>query len=178
LRSTPAHNFVSTGWHVRSIRAAAAGLAATSILVAGCSVGGDHRAAGPTTTLITVDRWTAPTVNGAGTDSFCSVVTSVYQHMAQLPLAADNRIRSQFVGDYVSTAPAMVAAAPPAVAADAKLYFTSVAQILAALRNAGLDARRIAGSRVGSILLDPTVKAAGNNVIAFVQGNCHYTIGS
>ena len=147
------------------------------VLVAGCS-SGTHKATGPTTTLIKADTWSAPAVGGPSTSSFCTLVTAVYRHMAQVPFTANKQVRSQFVGDYVSTAPAMIASAPPAIASDARLYISSVAQILSALRNAGLDARNLAGGQVGSILVDPNVKSAGNNVISFVQANCHYTIGS
>ena len=158
------------------MRAPAAGLM-TIALAAGCS-SGTHRATAPTTTLIKVDRWTAPPVGGPSTTSFCTLVTAVYRHMAQVPFTANGQVRSQFVGDYVSTAPAMIASAPPAIASDARLYISSVAQILSALRDAGLDARKLAGGPIGSILVDPNVKTAGNNVISFVQVNCHYTIGS
>ena len=160
----------------KALRALAAGLFAIA-LAAGCS-SGTHRATGPTTTLIKVDTWTAPAVGGPGTASFCTLVTAVYRHMAQVPFTANKQVRSQFVGDYISTAPAMIASAPPAIASDARLYISSVAQILSALRSAGLDARNLAGGAVGSILVDPNVKAAGNNVISFVQANCHYTIGA
>lgn len=158
------------------MRPVAAFLVAITV-AAGCSSGA-HRATGPTTTLIKVDTWTAPVVGPPGTTSFCTLVTAVYRHMAQVPFTANKQVRSQFVGDYVSTAPAMIASAPPAIASDARLYISSVAQILSALRNAGLDAHNLAGGPVGSILVDPNVKAAGNNVISFVQFNCHYTIGA
>ena len=154
-----------------------AGLALATVIAAGCAGGGKPRATGPTTTLLTADYWSPPPVGPAGTDTFCALVVSVYKHMAQIPLAANTTIRSQIVGDYVSTAPLITAAAPPQVAADAKLYFSSVSNILSALRSAGLDPRKVPNGQIGSILLDPTVKSAGNNVFAFTQANCHYAIG-
>lgn len=153
----------------------AVGVAA--VVLAGACSGAAHKASGPTTTLVKVDTWTAPAVGAPGTSSFCTLVTAVYRHMAEVPFAADKKVRSQMVGDYVSTAPAMIASAPLAIASDARLYISSVAQILSALRSAGLNTRKLSGTQVGSILIDPNVKTAGNNVISFVQDNCHYTIG-
>lgn len=150
-----------------------------AVLVSSCSGGGHPRSTGPTTTLLTADRWSPPVVNGGpSTQNFCALAVSVYTHMAQLPFAATTRIKEQILGDYVSTAPMMVAAAPAPVADDAKVYITGVAVILGDLRDAGLNGKKITDPRVADLLLDPRVKAAGRNVIAFVQDNCHYSIGS
>lgn len=98
--------------------------------------------------------------------------------MVDSSFAATNKVREQILGDYVAEAPAMVGAAPAPVAADARLYITSVAVILADLQKAGLNGKKITDPKLAQLLLDPQVKAAGNNVIAFVRDNCHYAIGS
>lgn len=152
---------------------------AVAVLAASCSAGGHPRSTGPTTTLLTADRWSPPALTGGpSTQNFCAVVVAVYMHMAQLPFAATTKVKEQILGDYVSTAPTMVAAAPPPVAADAKVYIPGVAVILGDLRDAGLNGKKITDPRVADLLLDPRVKAAGRNVISFVQDNCHYSIGS
>ena len=115
---------------------------------------------------------------GPSTQNFCTAVVAVYRHMTQLPFASTAKVKEQILGDYVSETPAMVAAAPPAVAADARLYLTAVAVILDDLQKAGLNGKKITDPRLADLLLDPKVKASGRNVIAFVQDNCHYTIGS
>lgn len=150
-----------------------------AVSVAACGGGAHPRSSGPTTTLLTVDRWTPPDLTGGpSTQNFCTAVVAVYRHMADSSFAATNKVRGQILGDYVAEAPAMVGAAPAPVAADARLYITSVAVILADLQKAGLNGKRITDPRLAQLLLDPQVKAAGNNVITFVQDNCHYTIGS
>ena len=152
-------------------------LAALALAAGACS-GGHPRSSGPTTTLLTRDRWTPPALTGGpSTQNFCTAVVAVYRHMAQLP-SATTSVKEQILGDYVSEAPTMVAEAPPAVAADARLYIPGVAVILGDLQNAGLNGKKITDSRIAELLLDPKVKAAGSNVIAFVQANCNYTIGS
>lgn len=143
--------------------------------------GGSHRprASGPTTTLVTVDRWVPPVITGGpGTDNFCTAVVSVYKHMAELSFAANDKVRKQFLGDYVREAPVMIASAPPAIAPDAKLYIESVSEILGDLQRAGLNGKEITDPQLAQLLLDPKVKAAGSNVIGFVQANCHYYIGT
>ena len=143
--------------------------------------GGGHRPreTGPTTTLVTVDRWSPPLLNGGPSkDNFCTAVVATYRHMAQLPFAANDKVRKQFLGDYVAEAPAMIASAPPEIAPDAKLYIESVAEILADLQRAGLNGKKITDPQLAQLLLDPKVKAAGGSVIDFVQADCHYSLGT
>lgn len=147
--------------------------------VAACGGSQRQRATAPTTTLVTVDRWTPPVVaGGASTANFCAAVVATYKHMAQLPFAANDKVRKEFIADYLSEAPVMIAAAPAQIAPDAKLYIDSVSQILGDLQRAGLNGKKISDPQLAQLLLDPKVKAAGSNVIGFVQANCHYSIGT
>ncbi|HVA74142.1 MAG TPA: hypothetical protein VNF71_06220 [Acidimicrobiales bacterium] len=126
-----------------------------------------------------MDRWTPPVLTGGpSTENFCTAVVATYKHMAQLSFAANDKVRKQFLGDYVAEAPTMIASAPPEIAPDAKLYIESVAEILADLQRAGLNGKKISDPQLAQLLLDPKVKAAGSNVIGFVQTNCHYSIGT
>ncbi len=109
--------------------------------------------------------------------SFCAVLTAMYRHEAELP-AATTDVKKQILGDYVRTVPLALAAAPSDIAPAARTYLTSVAHILAALAAAGLDYRRIKPGTLTPLLLDPRIKAAGNQVLAYSQSQCHYSIGA
>jgi hypothetical protein len=104
-------------------------------------------------------------------------VVSIYKHLALLPYAANQKVRAEMVKDYLGEVPAMIATAPQSVASDSKLYFTTVAEILGDLQRAGLDPRKLSDPNLGHLLLDPTIKAAGDRIIGFVRDNCHYVIG-
>lgn len=156
----------------------ALGVLAVTAVAPGCGTGSNHRTSGPTTTLVKVDRWIAPTVAMTpGTEGYCTAVVSIYRHLASLPFAANHTVRVDMVKDYLGEVPTMIATAPPPVADDSKLYFTAVAQILGDLQKAGLNPRRLSDPNLSRLLLDPQIKAAGDRVIGFVKANCNYLIG-
>lgn len=163
---------------------AAAAAVALLPMVAGCSNGGHGKTAasersGPTTTLIESDTWSLPTTSGGPSDAnFCTLLVSLYQHMAKLPYTANLHVRQQFVADYVSASPAVEAAAPASLAPAAKEYLGTVAATLAALGKVGLNSRKLGPGSLGPSLLDPKFSAASQQVLAFSQQTCHYTIGS
>ncbi len=111
------------------------------------------------------------------TTGYCTAVVSVYRHVADLPHAATQKVRQEIVTDYLSEVPTMIAAAPQTIASDSKVYFTSVAEILADLQKAGLDPKKVSDPNLRQVLLDPGIKASGDRVITFVKNNCNYTIG-
>lgn len=154
---------------------------AVALAVAPLAACGGHaspRSTGPTTTLLTADTWALPAVSGPpSTANFCTLLVATYRHLGQLPQAANNKVRQAIVGDYITAAPTVSAAGPPQIASSARLYLSSVAQILGDLNRVGLDARKLPTGQLGPLLLDPKIKAAGNAVIDFSQKHCHYTIG-
>jgi hypothetical protein len=166
---------------LRSIRPRRSVYLLTAVLAfaaAGCGGSSDHRDSGPSTTLLTSDKWRAPNVPLVpNTSGYCTAVVSIYKHVAQLPHAATQKVRSQIVGDYLGEVPTMIASAPQQVATDSKLYFTAVAEILGDLQKAGLDPKKLSDPNLGHILLDPAIKSAGDRVITFVNDNCNYKIG-
>lgn len=109
--------------------------------------------------------------------SFCTVLTAMYKHEAELPLAADDKVKEQIIRDYVSTVPEALAAAPAAIAAPARLYLGSVSQLLSELSATGLDPKKVKPGGLTELLLDPRIKAAGNQVLAYSATQCHYVIG-
>ena len=109
--------------------------------------------------------------------SFCTVLTAMYRHEAQVPLAT-TAVKEQILRDYVDTVPMAVAVAPADIAPAARTYLTSVDHILSALAAAGLDYKKIKPGTLTPLLLDPRIKAAGNQVLAYSQSQCHYTIGA
>jgi hypothetical protein len=146
--------------------------------LAACGGHVSPRSTGPTTTLITTDNWTLPATAGPpSTTNFCSLLVATYSHEGQLPHAATNQVRQSIVGDYVTAAPRVIAAAPPQIASAAGIYLGSVAQILADLDRVGLNAQKLPKGQLGPLLLDPKIKAAGTAVVNFSQRYCHYTIG-
>ncbi|HET9076836.1 MAG TPA: hypothetical protein VFN68_07880 [Acidimicrobiales bacterium] len=154
------------------------------LVLAGCG-GGHSRAADPrpaaaattTTTLLQVDNWTAPAVSGpASQTNFCTVLTAMYRHESELPDASP-AVRKDILRDYVNTVPEALAAAPPDIAGAAGTYLHSVASILSSLVSAGLDYRKVKPGSLTPLLLDPQIKAAGNQVLAYSQSKCHYAIG-
>lgn len=110
------------------------------------------------------------------TASFCAALTAMYRHEAELPLAT-TPVKEQILRDYVSTVPEALAVAPADIAPAARTYLTSVATILSSLASAGLDYKKIEPGSLTPLLLDPQIKAAGNQVLAYSQTQCHYTIG-
>ena len=125
-----------------------------------------------------MDRWRPPNVPSVpDTSGYCTVVVAIYKHVAELPHSATQKVRAQIVNDYLAEVPTMIATSPQPVAADTRLYFNSVAEILGDLEKAGLDPKKLSDPNLGRVLLDPTVKAAGDRIITFVRSNCNYTIG-
>lgn len=110
-------------------------------------------------------------------DGYCTSVVSIYKHVALIPYAANQRVRLQMVNDYLREVPTMIATAPQTVASDSRLYFAAVAQILTDLQKAGLNPKKLSDPNLGHVLLDPSIRAAGDRLITFVKDNCHYTIG-
>lgn len=161
--------------------AASAALVLLSSLT-GCDGGGrgpgaQHVRSGPTTTLIESDTWTLPVITGGPSDAnFCTLLVSLYQHMAKLPYAANLHVRELFVTDYVNASPTVEAAAPPALAAAAKEYLGTVAATLAALGKVGLNNHKLGPGSLGPGLLDPQFAAASQQILAFSQQTCHYSI--
>ncbi len=158
-----------------------AALAATATLLLTACGSSPHRADGrPSTTVTTLlqsDTWVAPQVSGPpSTANFCALLTAMYRHEAQLPLATA-RVKEQILQDYVHTVPEALAAAPPDIAPAARTYLTSVASILSSLASAGLDYKKIKAGSLTPLLLDPQIKAAGNQVLAYSQTKCHFAIG-
>lgn len=145
--------------------------------LSGCGSHHTPKASAPTTTLVKVDTWTAPVVSGpASPANYCALVVSLYKHEQDLEVAAGTKLKEQIVTDYVKTVPKIVTESPPAIASAAKLYFDSTATILGQLVQNHLNAQKNKGSGL-ALLLDPAVKTAGNQVIAYTGTNCHYTIG-
>jgi hypothetical protein len=156
----------------------AAVLAALGASVAGCGSGSSHNASGGSTTLVTADRWRPPNVPlTPSTGGYCTAVVSIYKHVADLPRAATQKVRTEIVGDYLGEVPTMIATAPQPVASASKVYFNAVAEILADLQKAGLDPKKLTDPNLGRVLLDPAIKSAGDRVITFVSDNCDYKIG-
>lgn len=161
--------------------AASAALALLSSLT-GCGGGGhgsgaSHGHGGPTTTLIEADTWTLPAITGGPSDAnFCTLLVSLYQHMAKLPYTANLHVRKQFVADYVAASPTVEAAAPPSLAPAAKEYLGTVAATLAALGKVDLNDRKLGPGSLGPSLLDPQFAAASQQILAFSQQTCHYSI--
>ena len=150
-------------------------LAAVMALTA-CSSG--HRAATTsTTTLLQTDSWTAPVVSGPPSSaSFCTVLTAMYRHEAQLP-EASTKTKEQIVRDFLASVPTAIAQAPAPIAAPARTYLDAVAQILQSLLQAGLNYHNVQAGSLAGVLLDPSIKTAGNQVLDYSQNQCHYSIG-
>lgn len=100
----------------------------------------------------------------------------MYRHEAQLPLAT-TRVKEQILHDYVRTVPEALSAAPASIEPAARTYLTSVASILSSLAAAGLDYKKIKPGSLTALLLDPQIKAAGNQLLAYSQTQCHFAIG-
>lgn len=100
----------------------------------------------------------------------------MYSHQAQLP-AATQAVKEQILGDFVATVPEALAFAPPGIEPAARTYLTSLAALLSALRADGLEYAKVPAGTLTPFLLDPGIKAAGNQVLAYSTTVCHYTIG-
>ena len=146
------------------------------ILLAGCSGSGRHHTA-PVTTLLQTDDWTPPTVTGPpSAATFCTVLTAMYRHEAELPVAA-KLLKPKILEDFVATVPSAETAAPPDIAGPARTYLGTLAPLLDALARAGLDYGKVPKGTLSPFLLDPEVRSAGQTVLAYSERVCHYTIG-
>lgn len=136
-----------------------------------------HRQAAPTTTLIQTDSWKAPVVSGPpSSQNFCAVLVSMYSHQTQLP-AATATVKKQILSDFVATVPEALASAPPDIEPSARTYLTSLASLLDALVKDGMDYKKVPPGTLTPLLLDPSIKAAGTQVLSYSRTVCHYTIG-
>ncbi len=145
----------------------------------GCSAG--HGRAQPAATLppgtITVDRWIPPVLSGGpSTSNFCTALTAVYQHMADLQHVVSKKVAEDMLSDYVSYAPTVIAESPPDMHTNASLYIGAVSSYLHDLVVAGLDLGHL---RAGALqpLANPRVNAAYSSLYGYSQTECHYTIG-
>lgn len=155
-----------------------AAAAAAALLCASCSAP-VHPAEGAAGHLLRSDDWSLPAAVGPpGPATFCLLLTALYRHEAKLPEAADKAVKEQFLHDYVAAVPRVEAEAPPALAAAARTYLGAVARILSAMAAAGLDYRKVPAGTLAPVLLDPSVKAAGNQVLAYSETTCHYDIAN
>jgi len=155
-------------------------MAAVALLASSLTGCASHHAAstGPTTTLVTADQWAPPVMSGPPTTGeFCTGLVAVYQHLGNIAAAPRLQVRQQIIGDYVNFAPALIASAPPSIAAAAKLYIGSIAIALRDLDAVDLNAQKLRTGQVLGLLLNPTVRSAGNAVLAFSSQYCHYDIG-
>lgn len=142
-----------------------------------------HRSAPPasTTTLppgaITTDVWVPPHLSGGPSQAnFCTAVTAIYRHEAELPHVASTSVSADILGDYISYTPTVIAAAPPTIASSAATYMRAVADYLGELLTAKLNMRNLAAGAL-SPLVGTNVSTAYADLHQYVQANCHYTIG-
>lgn len=126
---------------------------------------------------ITVDRWDPPPLTGGpGPAPFCSGLTALYGHMAQLSHVVSKSVTEQFLSDYVSYAPVVAAHAPAPVAPSAELYLGAVARYLRQLVAARLSIARLTPGALSALSSAP-VNEAFATLSGYVTTTCHYTIG-
>lgn len=160
----------------RTRRGLAAALLAAG-LAAGCSSG--HHRAEPVVPAdaITVDRWSPPAIPGpASPQAFCTALTAIYRHMADLSRVVSAAVAEQYLNDYDRFAPTAIAAAPPNVHASAATYMEAVAGYLRAYAAAGLDLAKLPAGALQP-LTTPAANAAFTALSGYSRSECHYTIG-
>ncbi|HET6875795.1 MAG TPA: hypothetical protein VFH70_13495 [Acidimicrobiales bacterium] len=162
--------------HLRDRLALLVAFAVGIAVLAGCGRPSHHQAA-PTTTLIHTDSWTPPPVTGPpSSHNFCTVLVAMYAHQTQLPVAT-MAVKKQILSDFAATVPEALATAPPDIEPSARTYLTSLASLLRALVKYGFDYKKVPAGSLTPLLLDPSVKAAGTQVLSYSRTVCHYTIG-
>ena len=158
------------------------GAFAVALGVAACSGPHGHKADPATTTTlppgtITADVWNPPQLSGPPSPSnFCTALTAIYRHMADLPHVLSVPLTKQFLGDYVSYAPTVVAEAPAAVKPSASLYLGAVATYLQKLAGADLELGKLPPGALTDLASKP-VNDAYTVLSGYSQNICHYTIG-
>jgi hypothetical protein len=126
---------------------------------------------------VTTDDWRPPVLSGPPSPSnFCTALTAIYRHEAQLPHVVSTPLAESFLTDYISYAPTVVAEAPPEVAPSARTYVDAVSTYLARLVAAGLALGRLPAGSLAP-LSAPAVNAAFQQLASYSQTYCHYTIG-
>lgn len=87
-------------------------------------------------------------------------------------------MKEQILRDYEATVPEALAVAPADIEPAARTYMTAVGRILGALAAAGLVYKKTRPGTLTPLLLDPQIKAAGNQVLDYARSQCHYVIGA
>jgi hypothetical protein len=142
---------------------------------------GHHADPATTTTLppgtITTDVWNPPHLSGPPSPTnFCSALTALYGHEAELAHVLTAPLTEQFLGDYVSYQPTLVAEAPAAIRASAQLYTGAVASYLQKFVGAHLQLSGLPPGALAELATKP-VNEAYTAFSGYSQNICHYTIG-
>jgi hypothetical protein len=147
-----------------------------------CSGSHSRRADQATTTslppgTITADVWNPPQLSGPPSQgNFCAALTAIYRHMAELPHVLSVPLTKQFLGDYVSYQPTLVAEAPAAIRPSAQAYTSAVARYLQKLSGADLELGKLPPGALTELASKP-VNDAYTALSGYSQNICHYTIG-
>lgn len=158
-------------------------LAVLTTLLAATACSGAHRtgAGASTTTVppgtITADHWSPPVLTGPPSESdFCTALTAIYRHMADLPHVLSKSVSEQYLADYVAYTPTVEAQAPAGIRPSATTYMSAVAAYLQKLNAAGLQLGRLPPGALQG-LASAQVNGAYTKLAGYSTNNCNYMIG-
>lgn len=153
------------------------------VLVGAACTSGHHSALPPASTTslppgaVETDVWVPPDLSGGASETnFCAAITAIYRHEGELPHVASPTVSSAILGDYISYAPTVIAAAPPDIRPSAATYIDAVSSYLRELVAAKLNMGNLHSGAL-SPLAGTGVSTAYANLHNYVQTDCHYTIG-
>ncbi len=153
---------------------AVAGLAVAATLV-GC--GGSDSSPGATSTSVAPTSAPGSATTGANragtTATFCELTETFYRRLSTVArgLGDDPAQIRRFVDELLAASNEAAAAAPPEIAADAKLLTEAAGTYARNLEQAGYDPARIPAD-AAAVLSSAEVQAASQRIEVFTGSNC------
>ena len=109
------------------------------------------------------------------TATFCHLLIDDYEHLKTAQAATSAAAKTQIVDGYVTFAPTLEAAAPPAIAAAVKTYVGAIAPFIRAWAAANFQVYTMTKAQLAGIS-SPAVGQAGQQLISFAGHECNYNL--
>ncbi len=121
-------------------------------------------------------RWPPPAASGrVDTRTFCQLLIDDYEHLKTAQDTTSAAVKTQIVDGYVTYAPTLEAAAPPAISDAVKTYVGAIAPFIRAWAAAQFQVYNMTKEQLAGIS-SPAVGQAGQQLISFAARSCNYNL--